>query len=238
MTRTNTRSRAAPVAPIPDELPSGDSVELKQRFAGLLQRLGLESSFEEVYALLVEGYSQPWRHYHALNHIRACLDRLDEVRDSLGDPDAVELALWFHDAVYQPTAADNELRSALLFDKVLGVSMPTPRADRIHAMIMATVHPSTPEDNDGRFLVDIDLSSFALPREEFLRDTVLLRKESARLTDAQFQHGMLTFFKKMLARPTIYLTDYFRAECEEQARTNLSDKVRELEAGQVSGAGE
>lgn len=191
--------------------------------------MGIDSHFDRVYTLLFDCYSESDRHYHNLDHVRSCLERLDEVREKLHDPDAAELALWFHDAVYEPAAVDNELRSALLFDRELGVFLATRRADRVHAMIMATVHPSDVADNDAQFVADIDLSGFALPRDEFKHATGLLRQECIHLTDSQFQLGTLAFFKKILARPTIYLTDHFLAGYEQAARKNLCDLVKELE---------
>ncbi|MGA8261128.1 MAG: hypothetical protein WB783_13020 [Arenicellales bacterium] len=199
--------------------------------------MGIDSRFDEVFPLLSELYSEPGRHYHNLDHVCHCLARVDEVREYLRDTDAVELALWFHDAVYVPSAHDNELRSALLFDRLLGVHLPTERADRIHTMIMATVHPSGARDDDSRFVADIDLSGFALPRPDFLRATGLLRRECLHLTDSEFQLGTLAFFKKVLARPSIYLTKHFRATHEQPARRNLIDLVEELELRQGALAG-
>lgn len=221
-----------------DRSGRGAGVDLGRRFSTLLRSMGVDSHCAEVFPLLSELYSEPGRHYHNLDHVRDCLAQLDEVREYLRDADAAELALWFHDAVYVLTAHDNELRSALLFDRLLGVHLPTERADRIHTMIMATVHPSEARDDDSRFVADIDLSGFALPRPDFLRASGSLRRECLHLTDSQFQLGTLAFFKKMLARPSIYRTEYFRATHEQPARRNLVDLVEELESRQGSAAGQ
>lgn len=215
------------------QLPAERPCDPEERFAGLLQRLGAGAHVHKVWPLVLRCYSEPDRHYHNLDHIRTCLKWLDEVRDRLGDPDAAELALWFHDAVYEPTAADNELRSALLFDRELGVFLPTERADHVHAMIMATVHPSNAADNDARFVADIDLAGFAQPRDDFMRVTGLLRRECIHLTDSQFQLGTLAFFRKILGRPTIYLTGHFLELYEQPARGNLCALVSELEGVQA-----
>lgn len=212
-----------------DSSQQGRDEDREGRFAELLQRLGLESRCDDVYPVLAEHYSGPGRYYHNLNHVSQCLGVMDEVRELLMDPDSVELALWFHDVVYDPGSRDNELRSALFFDCRLGVHLPTVRADDIHAMIMATVHPSTAEGHDEQFVADIDLSGLGLPWFEFLSDTELLRMECPHLSNSEFQLGALGFFKKLLMRPSIYLTGYFRDNYEDQARRNLLEHTAHLE---------
>jgi len=66
------------------------------------------------YDRLLELYSEPHRHYHNAQHITDCLKEFDSVRDAAQEPLAVELAIWFHDAIYNPRAGDNEERSAEL----------------------------------------------------------------------------------------------------------------------------
>ncbi|KKL22586.1 hypothetical protein LCGC14_2433980, partial [marine sediment metagenome] len=61
-------------------------------------------------------YGDPARHYHGWPHIMACLEELD-LEPLSRDPRTLELAFWYHDAVYDSRAADNEQRSAdLLLD--------------------------------------------------------------------------------------------------------------------------
>lgn len=199
---------------------------LEVRFTGLMDRLGLAPHADRVFPLLAGYYSEPGRHYHTLQHVHDCLERLDGVKDLLLDPDAAELALWFHDAVYDPAGDDNELRSAFLFDRHVGIHLPTHRADNIHAMIMATVHDGS-AGGDARYVADVDLAGCAAPWPAFLREAVLLRRESGHLTEAQFRLESAGFFRKLLSRPSIYVTEHFRAKCEEAARRNIAALMAE-----------
>src|SRR5579883_1921950 len=60
--------------------------------------------------VLVAAYTAPERHYHNL-------DRLSNIVE---DPAALYLAVWFHDAVYDSRAKDNEKRSGELAVDLLG----------------------------------------------------------------------------------------------------------------------
>lgn len=97
---------------------------LEGRFLELLRRLDLEPHAGSVFRLVAEHYSEPGRHYHTLEHIGYCLHRLDDVRHLLRDADAAELALWFHDTVYDPSRDDNELRSAFFSTAASGFTCP------------------------------------------------------------------------------------------------------------------
>lgn len=66
----------------------------------------------DVYSSLESAYSEPHRHYHTGAHIDDCLEQLDSAPHIANFPEEVELALWFHDAVYKPLSSKNELKSA------------------------------------------------------------------------------------------------------------------------------
>lgn len=201
---------------------------LADRFAALLSRCGLADKADVIYRDLYRRYSESHRKYHDFSHIRHCIAQLDEIADQLQDPDAVELALWFHDAIYDVRAQDNEYQSAILFDQLIGQYLPKERARKIYEHIMVTVHPSRPEDQDAKFVVDIDLSSFGVEWEEFERDSDALREESGHLSDSEFARGKIRFLQKMLEHSNFYLTDYFRERFEVQALSNIQRHLVEI----------
>jgi predicted metal-dependent HD superfamily phosphohydrolase len=185
-----------------------------------------------VYAELRRLLGAPNRHFHNLDHVLDCLGRSDEVASLLVDRDAVELALWFHDAVYELGAATNEQRSAELFLAQSAGARPVFRR-RVCGLILATRHAGAVRGNDRRFIVDIDLSGFGGPWEEFMNGGARLRAEFSARSDAEFNAGQTLFLQRLQRRPRFFATDYFRDKYEAVARENLR-RVLELNAGQGS----
>jgi len=91
----------------------------RDRFAALCQRLGLTLDTQHTYDDLVQGYQTPPRAYHDLTHVVECLAELDTARHLARDPDAMEMAIWYHDAILDNQQADNEQKSAQLARDVL-----------------------------------------------------------------------------------------------------------------------
>jgi predicted metal-dependent HD superfamily phosphohydrolase len=162
----------------------------------------------------------PDRRFHNLHHIRDCLHRFDEVVPLLTDPDAVEVALWFHDAVYEPSDGDNERRSAELFLASSQGADPAFRR-RVCGLILATRHQGLAHSNDRRFIEDIDLAGFGAPWDTFMRQGELLREEFASQTDDQYHTGQVIFLERLKQRPWFFATDYFRERYEAKAQENL-----------------
>ena len=202
------------------------------RFANLWQRRVASPPSPDgatVYADLRKRYDEPFRRFHNLGHIQECLRLCDEVTALLVDPDAVEFALWFHDAVYDVGASTNELRSADLFLTVSG-GAPFMFRHLVCDHILATRHASVVQGNDRRFMVDIDLSGFGAPWEEFMRNGALLREESSHVPDDKYHSGQVAFLSRLAKRRHFFLTDYFRDKFEATARENLRRVLEELRA--------
>jgi predicted metal-dependent HD superfamily phosphohydrolase len=153
-----------------------------KRFSALWQRC-LDSppspDAATVYADLCARLGDPRRAFHNLGHIDDCLRYFDEVAPRLDDRDAVELGLWFHDAVYEPGDPTNERRSAELFLAQSAGARSLLRR-RVAALILTTKRNRTPRSNDCKFIDDIDLAGFGSSWDEFIRNGQLLRHEFAK----------------------------------------------------------
>ena len=177
-----------------------------------------------IHQQLVDSYSEPQRVYHTLNHIEHCLTHFDRISAQLQNPVAVELAIWFHDVIYAPGGGDNEQLSADLFMEVTQDCFDDSLRNTVYQHIMATLHDGSQlENNDTKFMVDIDLSSFALPWPEFSRDSNNLRKEMSSLSDEDFYRKQFAFQQNLINQPRFFKSDYFYENYEDQARQNLAD---------------
>lgn len=204
---------------------------LKARFVALWTRClkrGELREAETIHAHLVEFYGEPHRHYHTLNHIRHCLREFDQAMALMDDPDAVELALWFHDAIYVSGAKDNEQRSAEWFRRCAEGRLDKIFQQRIDDLIMVTTHRGLPRRRDEQFIVDIDLSSFGLPWEAFMRDGLRIRAEFADLADDAYYPDHLRFLRALWERPFFFLTECFRQRYEHTARENIRRLIADL----------
>lgn len=183
-----------------------------------------------VYRSLLARYCEPHRCYHTTDHVGHCLREFDLASSHMEHAAAVELAIWFHDAIYAPDASDNEQKSAELFETCAGDSFDEASRRRVRDLILVTMHSERPATADQAFMVDIDLSSFGLPWPDFVRDSDAVRRECAHLSDQRFYAKQACFLRSLLARPTIYSTELFRDRHEVAARRNITRRLGELPA--------
>lgn len=200
-----------------------------RRWCELWARLGAVGEPQPVVDLLIRAYSEPHRAYHTLDHIRSCLTEFDAGRHLAGRPDEVELAIWFHDVVYDTYSTDNEARSADYAEQVLRESgLGRTALTRIHDLILATRHANEPAGVDGRLLVDVDLSIFGRAAAEFDRYERQIRQEYHRVGHARYCRARAEILESFLGRQAIFYTEFFRARYERQARLNLARSIARL----------
>lgn len=170
---------------------------------------------------LVRGYTEPHRRYHDLGHLDHCLHGLDLAATVARDPDTLELAIWFHDVIYEPGAGDNESRSADVFSRLLGPLMAPANVTKIRRLILTTTHRALPDGGDERFIADIDLSSLAKPWPQFLEDSDHLRAEEPDRSDEDYFRAKARFFRGLLTRPRLFNTVPFQLRYETKGRENI-----------------
>ncbi|MFX4295344.1 HD domain-containing protein [Streptomyces bohaiensis] len=181
-------------------------------------------------AELLARWAEPHRVYHAVPHLAAVLDRLDELADHPADPAAVALAAWFHDAVYDPAAGDNEERSAVLAETLLpAAGCPAGRTAAVARLVRLTAtHAPEPGDRDGEALCDADLAVLAGPPQEYAHYAAAVRREYASVPEPAFREGRAAVLRRLLALPALYRTPYGSRHWEATARFNLRAELELL----------
>jgi predicted metal-dependent HD superfamily phosphohydrolase len=181
---------------------------------------------------LVRAYGEPQRHYHTLQHLRECLAHWEAASPLARRPEEVELALWFHDAVYDPQRADNEERSAeWAHASVLAAGCAPEVADRVAALVRATAgHEAPADDPDAQLLLDIDLAILGAGEARFAEYERQVRAEYAHVPEPQFRAGRARILAGFLARPRLYATQAFHDALEQRARANLGHALAALQA--------
>lgn len=175
-----------------------------------------------LYEQLLQAYSEPQRHYHTLQHLAECLQLQSESAHLAQRPAEIAIALWFHDAVYDVKAHDNEARSAdwaVTALQAAGVSAEVQA--RAHALIMATEHTAAPLPGDAALLVDIDLAILGAAPARFAEYERQIRQEYAWVLEDVFMQNRHAMLQGFLARPRIYSTAFFQQQREAQASSNL-----------------
>ncbi|WP_199305718.1 hypothetical protein [Pseudanabaena sp. FACHB-2040] len=178
---------------------------------------------------LLQAYSSPDRFYHTLTHLQDCLSKFDAAKSLARCPEQVELAVWFHDAIYDPKRTDNEQKSAEWASSVIHQSgLSSDIAESVSQLILATRHNSEVSDRDAQLLVDIDLSILG-SQADFWQYEENIRTEYAWVPVDLFRQKRVEILRGFLERQPLYYLDAFREQFEVQARVNLRDAIAKLE---------
>jgi len=208
--------------------------QMQAGWVRLLGRYGVApAETYPVFDRLVAAHMEPHRFYHTVEHLNEMFKVAGKLADTATDPAAVQLAIWFHDAVYHPRATDNEERSAALAVKLLCLlGIPESTVDHVAAMIRATAHPVVGEvDADTAVLLDADLAILSAEERRYARYAADVRREYAWVDDAAYRAGRTKVLEGFLARPRIYRTERMHAAAEEAARANLRAEITRLASG-------
>ena len=213
--------------------------------------VGSSRPARRLFDAVVRRHREPHRRYHGLRHVTSVVRHVEALaeHEPVHDLGAVVVAACFHDAVYQPTASDNEEASARLARRELtelaDPAWPPDRIERVAAMIVATAHhvdPSvTGEDatghgttaddatrHDTAVLLDADLAVLGGDPAAYQHYVNGVRAEYAHLDPAEWRTGRRAVLQGLLERQELYLTETARNWWEARARANLTAELASL----------
>ena len=147
----------------------------------------------------------------------------------------MEFALWFHDAVYDPKAGDNEEKSAALARACLIESNASSLfTETVVRLVLATKNHPGNSDGDTDLIVDVDLSILGRDEKRFFEYEAQIRQEYGWVPASIFAPKWIEILERFLNRDQIYSTDWFRDKYEVKARRNLAASISCLRSLRVS----
>ena len=195
---------------------------------GLPTGKGLPTS---MIARLIPRYAEPHRRYHTWSHIAHVFDASERISEDRSQP--LALAIFYHDAVYDPLAADNEERSArLLLEEGQRAGVPENILREAAMLVRLTRHAGPALDLTERacVLLDSDLAILGEDEAIFDRYEEAIRQEYAAVPNADFAAGRSKILAELLSHERIYKTERGRALWEAMARKNITRSIRHLDS--------
>ncbi|MEB3829526.1 HD domain-containing protein [Phormidium sp. CCY1219] len=212
-----------------------DGLGLKSSWDSLLHpfqvppKVGKKILFE-----LVSTYCSKDRHYHNLGHVQRVLDMVEDLQPLAQDLTAIQFAAWFHDAIYDTTARDNEEKSAEYAEKCLTqLQIPRSTIDAVTRMILHTQHHQVAaHDIDSQILIDADLSILGAEDADYQFYANGIKREYSWVSDAEYCQGRMQVLQQLLQRDKIYYTKPMLERYEENARRNMLWEIGRLQEGE------
>lgn len=198
--------------------------EMKQDFVGLWKRIEAKTDGVALFDKLAELYRS--RAYHNLRHIEHSLNMLTGLKGLCKQPDAVEVALWFHDAIYIPGHTENEQESAqFAVDELKAAGLSDEFAIRVKSLILATDFNMVYKTGDELIISDIDLSVLAASAAVFEAYDAGIRQEYAAVPEERYRCGRKKVLQFFLEKKTIFQTPTMAGLHEANARENIKRAI-------------
>lgn len=177
-------------------------------------------------------YGEAHRAYHTWDHILALLDHFERLE--WHDPMSVEVALFWHDVIYEPLSSTNEADSAAMMRETMIGRADNALLDRAESIVLATAKHQVPSGSndalaqDCALFLDMDLSILGAPWDEFDRYDRAIRQEFIAIPDQVFLPRRRAIMAEFLERERLFLTDTFHQIYDATARANLARLVASL----------
>jgi len=225
-----------------EEVDADESLPLRDRWAALIAKIGGTADLtRRWWRLLHDLHSEKHRWYHTLQHLNSfhqCLRDL-KARGLLESPEICELALFFHDAVYDPRRHDNEAKSAQLFTQFCEELRSCSRdaspyaalaLEKACGLILRTAnHMEGPAAGDMAAFLDCDLEVLGRSASDYARYAEQVRLEYAHVPDKQYREGRAAFLQRFLKNDALYFSSGMCAKLEGAARRNIAAEICRLQ---------
>lgn len=203
-------------------------MNLQLRWQETCQKLAIKEN-QALFETLCTRHGESHRHYHTLQHIEECFYYFDMVKDQAVMPEAIEMAIWFHDVVYDVKGVNNEQHSAEFATAALTeLGVASEVVNEVERLILITDHLTIPVDIDAQIMADIDLAILGADPERFAEFDQQVRLEFSWAPRFWFRHRRKAILKHFFDQPIIYQTEVLRDLLERQARENLAKTIKSI----------
>ncbi|MEY4516961.1 MAG: hypothetical protein RL180_1307, partial [Pseudomonadota bacterium] len=162
-------------------------------------------------------------------HLQQVLRLAERHQHQLIDSQSVILALFYHDAIYNPRRSDNELQSAALARQSLAQWLPEPRLARIEQLILATTGHALPDnDPDLAALLTFDLAILAASPQDYVDYSVNIRNEYQHVSEVEYRRGRRQVLQHFLDQPVLFAEGILAADAVRQAHRNVLTEYNAL----------
>ena len=176
------------------------------------------------------------RAYHNLSHLGYMFNMLSIYSSQTGFVASRDfiLAIIGHDLVYEPLNDDNEEASYEMLTRWLPENNQLVwNASETKKLILATKYPSNIEKptEEEALIMDLDLSILGTFHDKIWQNYCdNVRKEYSFVSDEVFNKGRIEFLRTLLNSERIFKTDTFYKMFEENARKNIANEIKRLQA--------
>lgn len=196
------------------------------RETGRLLAVGDGDAWSTLGEALRDRHNEPVRAYHGVRHVLAVLDTLAALDQERCARPALQLAAFFHDAIYAPTSDANEERSAVLAETELAhVGVDPAVIEETARLIRATDGHATDGSPEVEVFLDADLAILGAAPDVYDGYAAAIRHEYGHLADDVFRSGRSAVLQMFLDRPQLFFTAAGRNRFEAQARRNLAAEI-------------
>ncbi len=180
-------------------------------------------------AALLARWREPHRRHHDERHLTEVLAAIGSLAGPDDDTEAVELAAWFHDAVYAGRPDDEERSADLARDELVTTGADPTVVDEVVRLVLLTrAHDPQPDDRPGALLCDADLSVLGADPQRYADYAAAVRAEYAHVDDADWRTGRARVLRDLLALDPLFRTAEGRGRWQVAARTNLTAELTAL----------
>jgi predicted metal-dependent HD superfamily phosphohydrolase len=181
---------------------------------------------------LLARYGENGRFYHNRDHLHHVLTTIEAICAPDRPAPALLLAAWYHDAIYDPRAGDNEAQSAALaWQQLAAAGLAPALVDEVARLILLTqTHEvaeaglSLRERENGRILLDADLAILGADPDRYRQYAQAIRQEYAFVPEEKYRQGRTAVLRRLLARQPLYYTPFMQVY-RQQAHRNITAEL-------------